>query len=611
VTRFGVPRSIGVGLAALAIGVLLIVAAMPVQTIAVVTGIGIALLGVAAFVLPAEEPDDPARVPAARPAARAAIAVVCVVLGAIIAVWPDAGAPWLAFLVGAGLIFHGVTAAVRAIRGTADQRVSALIGAAATILVGCVTFSWPVFTLIIFRLSVGAWFVFFGLQVIVTALVHWRRRRRAASHPDAARVAHGEEPGEAQPRTPHRGRLARWARTAGAVVSLALAVLLAYGSGSVLGGVPLPAPGAFYTAPADVPDAPGQLIRSEPLTTGVPAGARAWKILYTTTHPDGSPAVSSGTVIAPSDPGTDPLPLLTVAHGTTGVEPQCAPSMSATPFADGAGTALAEMVTTHGWVAVTSDYIGLGTPGPHPYLIGDAEARNVLDASRAAQHFDEITTTTDTVVWGHSQGGQGALWTGQVAEAYAPELTVRGIAAFAPAADLYGLAEADKNDAPGKTVSAYIASTWNEIYPDLELASQLTPGSAGGVAQIERLCFNGQDALSAILYGSQIPNQVFPDRVLDGPFGDRLHEQTPTGPFPAPVMVAQGLADPLVKPKLQHDWVAARCAAGDPIDYRTFPGLSHNSLVAADSPLTPQIVQWTLDRWNGAAPTPNCADLPQ
>lgn len=619
-TRFGAPLSILVSVAALGVGVLLITAAVPVQTIAVITGIGIALLGVAGLVLP-DDSDEPTTAPlpsppvqalvAARPVnsasartsaqartiVRGALAAACIALGIAIAVWPDAGAPWVAFLVGAGLIAHGLITAIRAFQGTTDQRVATLLVAVATMIVGAVSFSWPVLTLVVFRLSVGAWFIFFGLHLLVTTILTARRSRR---------VIAGLEP-----TVRHRSRRwARWARSAGAVVSFVLAVLLAYGSGSILGGAPLPPPGAFYAAPTEVPAKPGQLIRSEPLTTGVPTGARAWKILYTTTHPDGSAAISSGTIIAPSDPGSGPHPLLTVAHGTTGVEPKCAPSMSATPFADGAGTALTEMVTHHGWVAVTSDYIGLGTTGPHPYLVGDAEARNVLDASLAAQQLSEISTTTDTVIWGHSQGGQGALWSAQVAESYAPDLTVKGVAAFAPAADLYGLAEADKNDAPGKTVSAYIAATWNELYPELHLANQLTPGSAGGIARIEQLCFNGSDALAAILYGSQVPNQVFPDQVLDGPFGEKLRAQTPTGPFPAPVMVAQGLADPLVKPQLQHDWVAARCADGEPIDYRTFPGLSHNSLVAADSPLTPQIVQWTLDRWDGRPATPNCKDLP-
>ena len=27
-----------------------------------------------------------------------------------------------------------------------------------------------------------------------------------------------------------------------------------------------------------------------------------------------------------------------------------------------------------GWVVVATDYPGLGTPGPHPYLVGQSEA---------------------------------------------------------------------------------------------------------------------------------------------------------------------------------------------------------------------------------------------
>jgi len=246
----------------------------------------------------------------------------------------------------------------------------------------------------------------------------------------------------------------------------------------------------------------------------------------------------------------------------------------------------------------------VGTEGTAEYLVGEAEARNVLDASLAARQFSELSLSADTVVWGHSQGGQGALWTAQMAKDYAPELNVLGVAAFAPAANLYGLAEADKSNAGGKTVSAYIAKTWNEAFPELKLEQHLTPGSRGPVDRISQLCFNGSDAISAILRGTQVPNQIFPDSMLQGEFGDLLKKQAPTGPFAGPVLVAQGLADPLVLPKLQQQWVTERCDAGVAVDYRMFEGLSHVSLVAADSPLTPQIVQWTLDRWSGeAAPT--------
>ncbi|MFD4353155.1 lipase family protein [Nocardia sp. NPDC058518] len=588
VGALSIPLRAAIGIAAVGVGALLFFAPLRVQTVALVTGVGFALVGIAAALIPQTRGGVPlhARV----------LGGVLVVLGVAMALWPSAGAPGLAFLIGAALIVHGLLAAWQAVRGdgrgnagrvgSVDRRITAGLTAVASITVGVVAFSWPVLTIVLFRFGVAAWFVFLGLQLLFTALLELR------GHGDVNRRRHRTTRG--------------WTRTIAAASALVIAVLLAYGSVRLLSGVPLPEPGTFYTAPANAPTEPGRLLRSEPLDQGVPDGARGWRILYTTTHPDGAAAVSSGTILAPEHPSDNLYPLLTVAHGTTGIAPKCAPSLAAAPFDDGAGTALQEMVTQHGWVAVTSDYIGLGTQGTHPYLVGEAEARNVLDASRAAREFDEISTTTDTVVWGHSQGGQAALWTGQIARGYAPELDVKGVAAFAPAADLFGLAESDKTEVGGKTISAYIATTWNRLYPELRLDEHLTPGSERGVEKIRDLCFNGKDALPALLRGSQIPNQVFPDRLLDGEFGAKLKRQTPVGPFPAPVLVAQGLADPLVKPALQQNWIDARCTAGEPIDYRTFPGLSHMSLVAADSPLTPQLVQWTLDRRSGTAPTPTC-----
>src|SRR5699024_11014086 len=97
---------------------------------------------------------------------------------------------------------------------------------------------------------------------------------------------------------------------------------------------------SFYVAPPEIPADAGQLIRWEPLTTGVPSGAQAWRVLYTTTLPGGEPAVSSGTVMAPEGSSSGSSPVLSVAHGTTGIDAACAPSMSVTPFASGAASAL-------------------------------------------------------------------------------------------------------------------------------------------------------------------------------------------------------------------------------------------------------------------------------
>ena len=40
-------------------------------------------------------------------------------------------------------------------------------------------------------------------------------------------------------------------------------------------------PDAFYDPPPAVPAAPGSLLRQEPFSRGLPAGARGWRILYT------------------------------------------------------------------------------------------------------------------------------------------------------------------------------------------------------------------------------------------------------------------------------------------------------------------------------------------
>ena len=564
-------------LGAVALGVVLILADLALPVIVRLAGAGLIVVGLATAI----GMDGAGR---SRRWSRIGAGLIAVAAGVLVLAWQSASIRTLLFVMVGALIAHGVHTVVAAVRGDADRRVAGLLSGVAIVALGLLCLTWPVLAIDLIRYAVGAWLVFVGLRALLEPLLN---RGRAAARAGSSRVR-------------------SWGRTVGAVTVFVVVAALAIGSAVLLRGDERPAPDAFYTPVEPLPAEPGVLLRAETLSAGVPADADAWRILYTTTRPDDSVTVSSGTVIAPADRGVDPAPLLSVAHGTTGIVPRCAPSLSPTPFVDGAGTALTRMVTEYGWAGVISDYVGLGTEGMHPYLVGQAEARNVLDASRAARQLDGLALSTDTVVWGHSQGGHGALWTGQIAGDYAPELTLKGIAGLAPATDLFTLAEASKDEVGGKTVSAYIAQSWNEVYPELDLAGHLNPGTAHGVEKIAELCFNDKDVIAALLRGTQIPEQVFPDPVMDGPLGQTLRDNSPTGPWPAPVLIAQGLADPLVKPAMQQDWVQARCAAGEKLDYRTYPGLDHNGLVAADSPLTPQLVSWTLDRWNGAAPTPTC-----
>ena len=58
-----------------------------------------------------------------------------------------------------------------------------------------------------------------------------------------------------------------------------------------------------------------------------------------------------------------------------------------------------------GWVVIATDYSFAEKGGPHPYLIGEGEARATLDSVRSARQMSELTLDKRMVVWGYSQGG--------------------------------------------------------------------------------------------------------------------------------------------------------------------------------------------------------------
>jgi hypothetical protein len=62
-----------------------------------------------------------------------------------------------------------------------------------------------------------------------------------------------------------------------------------------------------------------------------------------------------------------------------------------------------------------------------------------------------------------------------------------------------------------------------------------------------------------------------------------------------------------VLPTAQQRWVDARCRAGQRLEYRTYAGHDHLSVVLdADSPLVPDLVEWTRDRVEGEPQRAGC-----
>ena len=506
---------------------------------------------------------------------------VWVALGVAIVVWPGLSVRGLAVVVGVGLVIAGLGDVVAATSGAIDERLASALRGIATSVFGVVALAWPDVTLLVVAVVFGARTVLFGLSELLATI-----------RPAAAPISRREP-----------GPLRRFARVAGTGVAVTVAVALAVVTAQIRGGEPVV--DGFYAALDEVVDQPGVLLRAERFERGIPVGAEAWRILYTTTREDGVAALASGLVVTPAERGSEPGEVIAWAHGTTGVDETCAPSVLEDPFEAGAFFALGR-VLDEGWTLVASDYVGLGTSGPHPYLIGEGQGRSVLDAVRAARQLEELELADRTIVWGHSQGGHAALWTGIIAPEYAPDVNVNAVAALAPASDLAGLLEGLETLPGGSVFATYMLQAYAAQYDDVSLGDYVRPGARISFDEIARRCLAEPAVFTSILTSLSTDWSTYFDDLSTGALAARIEENIPWGSIAADLLIAQGESDPLVLPEVQERFVQARCEAGDALEYRTYPDRDHVGVVAADSPLLPELIDWTRDRLDGIAPTDSC-----
>ena len=364
---------------------------------------------------------------------------------------------------------------------------------------------------------------------------------------------------------------------------------------------------AFYqAAPEAVIGAPGSIVRTEPMR-GAPLGASAYRVLYRSTDPSNHPILVSGVVVIPA--GTPPKegrPIVAWAHPTTGVVSRCAPSQARFVFQTMMG--LRDMVR-RGYMVVATDYPGLGTPGPHPYLVGSSEARAVLDAVRAAKNLPQASAGDRYAIWGHSQGGQAALFAGAMAKTYAPELQLVGVAVAAPATDLQTLLRDDADTDGGRNITAMTLWSWSQLF-HLPLDNVIEPGAMPAVDALSNECIESPiDMLERNRSQRPLRQQFL--RVDDitrvEPWRSLLLENIPgTLPADIPVFVAQGDADRLVLPAVTQAYVKRLCYAGSKVQYLSLPGVKHG-WAGADGALP--AIAWIADRFDGVPAPDSCANM--
>jgi pimeloyl-ACP methyl ester carboxylesterase len=347
----------------------------------------------------------------------------------------------------------------------------------------------------------------------------------------------------------------------------------------------------FAGGPAAATVAPGTVLVTTTATlppelTPLATGKR---IAYVTTAPNGAILTATGLVLTPKTNKKNKT--VVWGHGTTGLADKCAPSASQNVFWPEARQAVAALLNK-GWTVTAPDYPGLGVPGNHPYLIGMSEARSMIDSVKAARSLDS-KLTTQYALDGHSQGGQGALFAGQIAPSYDGSLVLKGVASIAPVSNaqifaplvpgtpgqgylvmaLYGLNAADPTFDPNSVLAAPAKQKAPVLqngclYEILDAYAPLTP---------EQLLVGGALPESVV---TKLANYVDPAR------------SAPT----APVLLIQGTDDEAVPYGLTAGPLLDELTAygTQPVDFVSVDGANHDGAVFAT---TGQVATWIAARF--------------
>jgi pimeloyl-ACP methyl ester carboxylesterase len=333
----------------------------------------------------------------------------------------------------------------------------------------------------------------------------------------------------------------------------------------------------FSGAPAAAAVSPGTVLAATPATLPPELSplATGKRITYATTAVNGSSITATGLVLTPKTGKKNQT--VVWGHGTTGLADQCAPSLNQAVFWPEARAAIAGLLG-RGWTVAAPDYPGLGTPSAHPYLIGASEARSMIDSAKAARYLDSALSAL-YVLDGHSQGGQGALFAGQMAPSYDGPLVLRGVAAIAPVSNVDLLAPL----IPGTPGQGYLVMGLyglNAQEPSFNPNTVLAPPAKQRTSVLQTGCLNqildSYAPLTAeeLLVGGALPQPL----VTKLAYYDNPAQSAPS----APILIVQGTADDAVP----YDITAGPLldelhAYNQPVDFIPVNGAGHDDAVFA------------------------------
>lgn len=327
------------------------------------------------------------------------------------------------------------------------------------------------------------------------------------------------------------------------------------------------------------------------------------RIRYVSTAPDGRHIVVSGAVLTPRVRKELPGQRDTIAwgHGTDGIADHCAPSLYGNLDTEAEYRVYAQTAASYlkkGWTVAATDYQGLGTPGPHPYLIGKSEARGMIDSVRAARRLDR-SLSRDWVASGHSQGGQAALFAGEVGS-YAKGLRLRGVVGMSAASELDVLAPLTIGT-PGNGYLVIALYGLAAVDPSVHPTELLAAPARRRLDVLRTGCYSAfMTAFEKLTPTELVVGGALPADILRK-LGAAGNAAQVAGR--APVLLVHGTADLEVPVFVADELAKAYRAKGTKVVLKKYAGVDHNTLPLVSAG---DVLRWIADRFTDRPAPPSC-----
>ena len=379
----------------------------------------------------------------------------------------------------------------------------------------------------------------------------------------------------------------------------------------------------------------GQIIKQDKIETPI-KGAQAWRIAYVSSDVGERRTIATGLLVAPSGPiPSGGRPVMSWAHGTTGSAQNCGPSQIQNPavplnqyfFLNGNswtdyGIPGLEEFIAEGYVVVATDYQGLGGGGRHQYSVAISNAKDAINAARAAATIKEVGANKKTVIYGWSQGGGATIAAAGLSNyirqtgTASDQLEVIGFVAMAPdyIASLAPSRNLDQKSADKLIRDAVTGFSSNVFdfthatmffwgmqaaFPSLRLTDLFTEDGAKVINTIfSNKCMHVAADTFNFLYGSNFKLLLKPTPTNTMAWANAiLSGSVPMEKPIAPVMIYFGNKDTTMPPIMGQVYQSQMCKLGGNVGRMQLPGDQNHFT----TPPTAQqfYLTWVRDRVSG------------